>query len=84
MSVDLRICAVIAIIGIVLAAWDDRRWIGWIREGWAATAGAWFAQRRIVSGLNKPRVARIRIGAPDEHSAGIMVARRDINVGWWT
>ena len=32
MSVDLRICAVVALVGMAIAAYEDPRWWRWIRR----------------------------------------------------
>lgn len=77
-------CAILVIVtvsAIVMAYRDDPRAGEWIREIWADTVGAWFARRRQVGRFCDKRHARIRVGAPDEHSAGIMTARRDTTTG---
>lgn len=75
---DLAILGAFVFAAIVIACWDDPRWARLIRSKlsstWRRTIGAWFARRR----------QRIRVGAPDNHSPGIMVSRRDINTGSWT
>lgn len=71
---DLAYLAALAIFTIVLATRDDPRWFHAVKSFWREHVGAWFARRR----------SRIRVPDPDEHSRGIMVARRDVNVGWWT
>lgn len=78
------ILSIMVLSAIVLAAMDDTRAVQWIRETWSNTVGAWFASRRLVPKFGEKRRARIRVGAPDEHSAGIMAARRDINTGVWS
>lgn len=63
------------LVMIYVAHRDDPRFFNWLKAQWSNTVGAWFAKRRM----------RIRVeGAPDEHSPGIMVSRRDINTGNWT
>lgn len=66
----------------------DRSQFRWfwiqIRHVWRTNVGAWFARRRYVSGFLVRRVRLHRIARPDEHSRGVMVTRRDINIGWWS
>lgn len=71
---DLTKIGALLIFVLVLGSRDDPRAWNWVKAQWSSTAGAWFAKRRM----------RIRVGAPDEHSTGIMVSRRDINTGSWT
>lgn len=59
---------------VFIATEGDRRWIRWARRKWKSTVGAWFTRRRMYA----------RVGNPDEHSKGIMNARRDINCGSWS
>lgn len=69
---------------LVMAGMDDARVGRWIRETWSSTVGTWCARRRQVGRFCEKRWARIRVGAPDEHSKGIMSTRRDINTGVWS
>jgi hypothetical protein len=64
-----------ALVGVIYAYRNDdpRAWDA-IKAWWSRTVGAWCAKRRTV----------IRVGRPDEHSAGILSSRRDINTGNWT
>ena len=78
------ILATIGLATLVMAGMDDVRVIRWLRETWSSTVGAWCARRRHVGRFCDKRRARIRVGAPDEHSAGIMSSRRDINTGVWS
>jgi len=71
---DLALLATLVLATIAMALRDDPRALHWLKAQWSKTVGAWFARRRTV----------IRVPAPDEHSAGIMVARRDVNTGSWT
>lgn len=71
---DVTALAILLLATIVLAGRDDTRAWNWVKAQWSRTVGAWCARRRM----------RIRVPAPDEHSAGIMVARRDVNIGNWT
>jgi len=71
---DLTVIATFVLAAIVMALRDDPRALHWLKAQWSKNVGAWFASRRL----------RIRVPPPDEHSAGIMVARRDINTGNWT
>lgn len=81
---DLAKLAGIVIFAIIMAYQDDPRVGAWIRKTWSSTVGAWFARRRVVGRFTERRRARIRVGAPDEHSAGIMATRRDVNCGSWS
>lgn len=81
---DLTEIALIVVAVIVLAHRDDPRMGEWIKTHWSGTVGAWFARRRVVGPMTARRHSKIRVGAPDEHSTGIMVSRRDINTGSWT
>lgn len=76
--------ATLTLAAMAMAYRDDPRVGKWIRETWANTVGAWCARRRQVGRFCEKRWARIRVGAPDEHSKGIMSARRDINTGVWS
>lgn len=78
------ILVTVVVSAIVMAYRDDPRIGQWIREVWSNTVGAWFAQRRLVGSFCEKRRARIRVGEPDQHSAGIMATRRDINTGVWS
>ncbi len=71
---DWAALATLTLAVLVMANRDDPRWSRWLRRKWSNTVGAWFARRRM----------RIRVPAPDEHSPGIMSARRDINTGCWS
>lgn len=71
---DLTFIAIIVLACIFMAVKDDTRAWHWLKTQWSSTVGAWFARRRL----------RIRVPRPDEHSPGIMVARRDVNTGSWT
>lgn len=71
---DFALIATLVLAVIAMANRDDPRAWNWLKEQWSKTVGAWCARRRM----------RIRVPAPDEHSAGIMVTRRDINTGVWS
>lgn len=60
------------------------RWHALPAFAWELTVGTWFTQRRFVQGFLQPKRPMIRVPNPDEHSRGLMVARRDINAGWWS
>jgi hypothetical protein len=81
---DLTVAALFVLSSIALATLDDPRWLRQLKALWSDTVGAWFARRRIVGDFNKKPRARIVVGRPDEHSRGIMSARRDINTGVWS
>lgn len=83
-AIGWTILATIVLATIVMAGMDDVRVIRWLRETWSSTVGAWFTRRRLVGRFCDKRHARIRVGEPDEHSAGIMSSRRDINTGVWS
>jgi hypothetical protein len=79
MDVDLRIIAVIVLIAIGYAGYDDRRWLEWLRGAWSKTVGSTFAKRRTVEDFFRKGGPRIRISvAPNEH------CQRHINTGSWT
>jgi hypothetical protein len=71
---DWAALATFVLAAIFLASRDDPRAWRWLAAQWRRTVGAWCKRRRSV----------IRVPRPDEHSPGIMVARRDINTGVWT
>lgn len=71
---DWTALTILLLAAIVLGSRDDPRAWRWLKAQWSRTVGAWCARRRGV----------IRVPKPDEHSAGIMVARRDVNTGCWS
>ena len=81
---DLAILATFVLAAIVMALRDDPRALHWLKAQWSKTVGVWFARRRMVGSFTQRRHGKIRVGEPDEHSPGIMVARRDITTGNWT
>lgn len=81
---DMTKIATAVLAVIVLASLDDPRAWSWVKTQWSKTVGAFFARRRMVASFAKKRQAVIRVGKPDSHSPGIMVARRDVNTGVWS
>lgn len=85
---DWAIGLTFLLAALLIVRHDGKPWYRWVRAGlkrlWSNTVGAWCARRRMVTGFLERRYARIRVGCPDEHSRGIMVARRDVNFGSWS
>lgn len=73
-TTDLMYLGLLVVCTIVLVTRDDPRWWHAVKRAWRDSVGAWCARRRSI----------IRLGKPEEHSAGIMASRRDINTGTWT
>ena len=78
---SLAAIAVVVLASIVMACLDDPRALRCLKVQWSNTVGAWFASRRTVASFNSRQHKPVRVGKPDEHSAGFMVARRDTTTG---